>query len=469
MLNYYKIIRGAKMNRLEKISFKNRLALTILLLLIFNVGLHFIPLLPYEHGGEDEMPSLWEQIFLRGNAGMLGLNPYIKACLFLTFFYYVLRLHRRSKKSGIPQSLTYVLSLLVAIVFAIAWNWEVLDIIKKFSNSPGSPSWIIFAANTTILFIGFILALVITRLIDILGIIGGVFALMILNPMNLLHYIKRLAGIFNDQSLNPPGPNQGLMMIISVVISSVIFIAFIIWLFRMRIIRDYFYTRLPMKNGGELEIPIFAGGLFFYFAGQSLWYYLIMIMLNLFNINIKLSGLLHFFTNRCSVSIFGIIFALIFQKYAIDWSGIKARLSSEISSKQLFHKTYLKLIYLWIFVTLIEIMDFATMRITSLRVIREILNLVPFLTLIMLAIFFSQWPWYIKMWKGKLRRVFTDHRPGVLLEKKAILAEAGINSWIRQDSYNALMGFMTIPLGEKALYTSADHRESANALLKNDT
>ena len=56
------------MNRLEKMSFKNRLTLTILLLVIFNVGLHFIPLLPYEQGGEGEM------FLISLKAGGTGLN-----------------------------------------------------------------------------------------------------------------------------------------------------------------------------------------------------------------------------------------------------------------------------------------------------------------------------------------------------------------------------------------------------------
>jgi hypothetical protein len=305
-------------------------------------------------------------------------------------------------------------------------------------------------------FIGVFIAYQITRL----GVVDGVWALIILDPWIWKRIGKRLATILGRFLENNPNPNSRLGTILTV-----LFIVVVVVILAARYIkRSHFEFSLRTKSGATIRIPIYVAGLLFFLIVKTSIGFILSILFRFFLFiryfppQYLFSLLIYFIPPLIGYFLFIYSARWIFKRTSLMENPVIST-----SDEHIIRRAFIRwgsIYFIGYFVCLAG--SFARIRFFGLfdSYFYEIL----FLILIFVLEWRNQW----RILSGDYTPVIQTDSVRVSLEGQIALADAEIEVVPHQNAYSFFTGFTVPFLGDKTLYVPEADALRARKILERE-
>jgi len=443
-------------------SYKKRVILTLVVLICINFIPSFISL--PGAGGFLTDPDLVKdplelaRIHMQHSVNILGILPFLTAYFTLTFLSYLFSPGAGKGLSNWdrnPRGILLILllaTLLISLLqgWGIGWAWT-----KILSHGIAYRFFITFVLAAFVMFGVFAVCIV-----DRLGVIDGVFAVLLVTPRTILSMIQRVRNFWIGFIGSVPEANDRLGRII---LTAVILVGIVLILKRLWK-RDFFSRRIPLKSGREISIPIYMGGIFFFLLGYFALHLLLAAVQVLVPLRLSPPWMkLWYVFQGVAASIFGYWLYIKMARLVLDFETLRDRI--ELSPEEIFNTTYrrfgLLCMGVHILLSLFMAPGYAGPALASIGDLFRFL-----LTYILLfIIFFLEGGKERKIITGDFVPVFRTNGAREFLEARISLLEAGIDTLPHQHIYNYTAGYTVGPVSEKILYVKGEDAEKAKSHL----
>jgi len=453
------------MSRINTFSYKKRVIITLVLILVYNFLLSMIPL-----------PGVDKSIFWRNmprttleflfsfpfSIKALGILPLFFAYNIMSIVYYFFLLRSKKKPDflGKDKNRFLVPLIFTTLALSIFLGWGYARFVCE--QLPGafpfclSLKFLITMILACSVFLGFLIVMTIDRI----GVVDGMFVIMVFPPSSFLGVWRDLSSFHNSLIRTVEG-NQRLerITLLMVIVLGIILLIRRFWS------RGILSSTIPLKKGGEIKIPIYLGGLFFLKTGIFLLYYLFYLFMRL-TIIMRLSpwpGWL-FPVEEIVAALAGYWLYIALGKWVINWGAFKDKISHEMTPDSIFKVSYRRFGRIYLAISL---------ALSLFRIVQKPGPLSGSLTAL-----FSHWEMALLLliflregWKEKqiltkdYAQVMKTNSAQDLVAGQIALAEENINYISHQRLYNYLAGCVIGPLSEKTLYVSSEDKTRADEIL----
>jgi len=449
------------MSSINTFSYKKRVIVTLVLIVVYNFLLSMIPIpgadrsIIWRHVPKNSLEYLFSFPF---SIKALGISPLIMAYFIMSFLYYFLL--RRGKGQNFPGDVPnrfLVPLILTTLAISIFLGWGYARFIGKMPSTDyatGFPQkFLITMMLASSVFLGFLIIITIDRL----DVVDGMFVILFLHPAFFLGFKSGFQSLYHYLTLTQSG-NETLRRI-----GVFAFIVICACLLIKKTWRPGILSyKIPLRKGGGITIPIYYGGLFFFKAVNI---FLTDLLIYLTIILMPHSHMTWLYRVETILAIFaGYGMYIRLGRWVIDWKAFKEKISPDISPDAIFKATYKRFGQIYLVIYLVFYILEMTLQTGDLS--KSIFALSSNWELILLFIIFIREGWKEKQILTKdYVPVLKTNRLEDLAAGQIALAEENINPISHQRLYNYLAGCVIGPLSEKILYVLPADKARAEEIL----
>jgi len=443
-----------EMNQKSRLSLFWRIVLTLALVLFYN---QILSIIPFPVLGKMFDRYLYNIARINFYPNMFGITPFIFACYLVTLIYYFLGGSGSRHAWFLKRSSMWKILLGVTLLLSLFSGAHTLSWIYSRGSDFQKINFVIVLIDVLFVPVFVFLGIIVVYLITRLGVVDGIWALVVLKIRTWTWIWERLTEMFGSLSQKYPDPNSRLGAILTV-----LFIVAVVVILAVRYIkRRHFEFSLRTKSGTIVHIPIYVAGLFFFLIGKTIAGFVLpfLFMFILYRPTLVVFKTLdvYSFINQFIPPFIGYFLFIYSAKWIFKWVSLMGNPVLSAEDEGIIRRAFVRwgsIYFIGYFICIVG--GFARIRFFG------IFDSYFWEILILILIFILQWRNQKQILSGDYTPIFQTDNVRDLLEGQVALVDAGIKVVPHQNSYSFFAGFTVPFLGDKTLYvpeTDAPHAE----------